>query len=237
MSGYAIVIDRSSPHIIGQRARTRRPPTSPTIIGYTQNPVTTVGASSESVDTRQQPNINDQSDSDRGTENDDVRHGVVRCATPFLVRRRDTPPSPDPVLEPSEVVRGINKHGNRFRRALYPDRTDSYQYDNRDGSHYEKHRDGSADFHSSRGFTKHYPPLLVDEPVRSKKYDRGEVRDTFSKNRAGKGRKFKRRHKPQHAASRRTSPPPPPAPRGSRRSTKHKSKSRNQDSSREPRAF
>ena len=261
MSGYVIAIDRSSPHIIGQRARARRPPTSPTIIGYAQNPVTTVGTLFESVDAHHQQKIKDQSDSNCNTEDDDVR--VVRCVTPFLVRQRDTPPSPDPALEPSEVVSGVNEHGNRFRTARYPDRTNSYRYNNRDGTHYEKHRDESAHFYSGRGFTKHYPPPLADKPVGNKRYDRGEVidplqdypvatrkapaigqggiqqpgRSNFSEDGVDKGPKFKRNHKPQQAAGRRASSPPPPAPRGARRSAKHKSKSRDQEPIVEPRAF
>ena len=91
--------------------------------------------------------------------------------------RSPRPVSPDPLLEPVETAWGINRHGNEYNRAGYRDGTDEYRYNNQNGSQYEKHRDGSADFDSFRGFRKHYPASVLAERTRGKEHDRWDTRD------------------------------------------------------------
>ena len=74
-------------------------------------------------------------------------------------------PSSDSFEEPLVAVRGVNRYGNEYRGEHYSDGTNPYRYDNRDGTRYEKYRDGSADFDTGRGYTKHYSPPTAGEDV------------------------------------------------------------------------
>ncbi|KAF9792149.1 hypothetical protein BJ322DRAFT_1206815 [Thelephora terrestris] len=169
-----------------------------------------------------------------------------------LVNPVDTPPSPDPSQKPCRIVRGTNKRGNKFLGEHYPDGTNPYQYDNQDGTHYEKHRDGSADLlHRNRGFAKHYAAPVMDEPVGFRQLDIEEARDLSQgypkasrKNMIDEGHKH-HDHRSQPATNRWTSPPsssssspspsPPPASRNSK--TRRSTKTWKQDSVKARRAF
>ena len=106
---------------------------------------------------------------DEGLSHEEGGDGTVDHRSPH-------PVGLDPLLEPVETARGINRHGNEYNRAGYRDGTDEYWYNNQNGSHYEKHRDGSADF-DVRGFRKHYPASVVAERARGKEHDRWHARD------------------------------------------------------------
>jgi len=59
---------------------------------------------------------------------------------------------------------GINNQGNGYTAHRYSDGTRSYQYRNQDGGVYDKHCDGSAEYHAPSGYVRHYnPPYYSDE--------------------------------------------------------------------------
>jgi len=84
--------------------------------------------------------------------------------------------APDPTLE---TTRGVNKRGNEWESGRCPNNdAHRYKYNNKDGSQYAKHCDGTARFDDPhRGITKHYPAPIPDEQIRHEEHDRGEGRD------------------------------------------------------------
>lgn len=78
----------------------------------------------------------------------------------------------DPSIEPVETTRGINKRGNRWTREDYGDQTDRYWYNNRNGTYYEKHPDGTAEFKDPRrGVEVYFPAPVPNEQIRHEEHD------------------------------------------------------------------
>ena len=111
-------------------------------------------------DIDEQPEVEDE----RGVEREPEADGTIifKCLSPIKVSREDSPSDPPP--EPVETREGTNWLNNKWSRDSFGDGTNKYQYENQDGSFYEKHRDGSADFLSSRGYPKHYPTADRNAP-------------------------------------------------------------------------
>jgi len=97
---------------------------------------------------------------ERESEVGNVR--VLQCLSPITIYREDSPTDQFP--EPVDTREGTNWLGNKWRRDSFDDGTNEYQYENRDGTSYEKCHDGSADFVSSQGYGKHYPAASRNAP-------------------------------------------------------------------------
>lgn len=99
-----------------------------------------------------------------------------------LMKTDELSPSPSPTRcgspEQVEVVKGVNKLGNKYTRVVYNDTTNEWWYKNLSGNRYKKNRDGSAVL--SRGkFKKYYPAPALDGQVKRKEHDRVDAGDVL----------------------------------------------------------
>jgi len=99
---------------------------------------------------------------------------VVQCLSPMAIHPGNS--TPGPFLRPVDAHRRINRYGNEYHREIYGDGTDSYWYNNRDGSYFKKYRDGSTVFYR-RGSSREYPAPVSDESVGPKEHSSGAARD------------------------------------------------------------
>ena len=113
-------------------------------------------------DVYEQPEVENERDAGRGSEaSDDLIS--KQCLSPNVTGYHEDSPS-DPFPKSGETREGTNRLGNKWRKDPLGDGTIEYQYQNRDGSSYEKYRDGSADFLTPRGYPKHYPAASRNAP-------------------------------------------------------------------------
>ena len=151
------------PHTGSSRVKTCPPPKSQTSIGWTRDTYQALhkpSALEAALDVDKQAEINHALEFDDANPVNSLGCRVFRESTP-----------PESFQKPVKRVSGVNKLGNAYRGVHYPDRTNSYEYENINGTHYEKHRDGSADLYLHQKLVRHYPPPNPGQTVRDEQYN------------------------------------------------------------------